>query len=355
MPEYISHEVSEAMDSQPLVKETSTYMTDRDAEKMCKLFADGLDAGIGYDRIFDFMERQGLDKGMVRKLRASVVDYGDQLGEAFTRLGLLDGVSRKVILVAEEQGELVPSFREQGRMFGERYRRRKNIVLSMAESIVLIGLSLVLMSVFSKLKDAMLAYDMWEVLTPAFIKGGLQAAIVSMGITLFLYAWLQAPIDSALRDSFNRLGSKIPLIATPLKQRSIANFTRYLNQSIRAGMDMTRSIELAAEAANSSRFTRYIDPAIQALEGGYSLEQSLSVMKGLPQEVIDYIGIGEETGKLDHNLSFLTDKYDTLADENFDRLVKTFVYVLRLVIMITIFITVVFNGVLELFNNDFDF
>ena len=107
---------------QEIRRETSTYMTDRDAEKMCTLFADGLDAGVGYARILDFMDRQKLDPKLIARLRHAVLETGDRLGEAFARFGILDGPSRKLILVAEEQGTLPQTFKENRGLYDWRMR-----------------------------------------------------------------------------------------------------------------------------------------------------------------------------------------------------------------------------------------
>lgn len=344
-------EASEAEFSKPLVKESSTFMTDSEAEKMCKLFADGLESGIGYDRIFEFMSRQGLGDAMIAKLRSAVIEYGDQLGEAFTRLGLLDAVSRKMILVAEEQGELVPTFREQGRNFAARDRRRKNFAYAFAPSIALLGFAIILWQLIIVMMNGITEGSTWEIIKPALMAGTAQGLTAIAIIIVILWGWLQVPVDLAIRDTSTRLFLLIPLVSKPIKYRSVANFCRYLRQSLRAGMDMSRSIELAGEASNNPRISRYINPAIEAIEAGYSLEQSLSVMKGLDRETLDYIAIGEETGKLEENLAFLAGKFDKLADDNFERLVKFMTQAFQFAIMVVIFITVFFYGVMGMLMN----
>lgn len=346
-------EESQVYAKKPLTKERSTYMTDLDAEKMCKLFADGLDAGIGYARIFDFMERQKLDQSLVDRLRYAVLELGDQLGEAFTRLGILDGVSRKVILVAEEQGELVRTFREQSRMYGERYRRRKQLAFSLVEPAIMICLAIIFRRIMGKVQEAAMSPDMWGVLTPEFITGGIESGVLMMVLGFIAYAWLNAPVDSGVRSSMGRIVFMIPVVSTPARQTSVANYCRYLGQSIRAGMDMFRSIELAAEGSNNPQILGTVDRVISAMEAGYPLEQALSVSRGLPQEVVDYVGIGEETGKLEENLDFMQKRYDELAAESFKRAMAATVYILRFLFIILIFVLAVFSGVMDFFQLGF--
>ncbi len=337
----------------PLVKERSTYMTDVEAEKMCKLFADGLDSGIGYDRIFEFMERQKFDKKLITQLRSSIVDYGDQLGEAFTRLGLLDAVSRKVLLVAEEQGELVPTFREQGRNFGARDKRRRKIGYAFVPSIVLIGFSLILWELVLVIRFGVTQGTTWEILAPAIGVGVMKGLSIIAIISIAIWSWFQVPVDLSLRDASSRFFLNIPVVSKPLAYRSLANFCRYLRQSLRAGMDMSRCIELAAEGSNNPKMTRHIDASIEAIKVGYSLEQALTVMKGIDRETLDYIAIGEETGKLEENLAFLTQKFDTLANESSERVVAFFNSSLLYSVIIATFIMVFWFGLYPLFGDLF--
>lgn len=332
----------------PVVREQSTYMTDKDAEKMCSLFADGLDSGIGYARILDFMERQKLDSKMIQRMRYSVLELGDQLGEAFARFGVLDPASRKLILVAEEQGALPETFREQAKMFGQRYVRRKKIMQSFIEPVILFCLgAFYFRNVISHVVEATFSRDTWQVMEEQFIRSTIETAIFCVVGGFIAYLILNMPVDSSFRDMMGRVWFRMPVISKPLRLAAIASFCRYMRQSIRAGIDMYRSIDLAAEASNSPWFMESTDKVLAVMEAGYPLDQALQAMKGIPDEVLDYVGIGEETGKLDEQLKFLGDRYDTQADEAFDQLANAMVYILRMLFIVFILIFAVFFGVLE--------
>ena len=76
-------------------------------------------------------------------------------------------------------------------------------------------------------------------------------------------------------------------------------------------------------------------------------------MKGVDRETLDYIAIGEETGKLEDNLEFLTKKFDTLADENSERLVNFLNSALLYLILLATFIMVFAFGFYPLFKDVF--
>lgn len=337
--------------SQPaaVVRELSTYMTDRDAEKFCQLFADGLRSGIGYARILDFMERQRLDPKMTARLRSAVLEHGDQLGEAFARFGILDAPARKLVLVGEEQGALPETFAEQSRVYGMRYKRKKQVLLGLVEPAIVFCLGVFFFrNIFSNIIEATFAVDTWGILTDVAIQSGIQTAIFFLLAGGIGYVWLNLPVDSSFREAMARLWFRMPVVSTPLRLDAIAMFARYMRQSIRSGMDIFRSLELAAEATNSPWFMESVDKAFQVLEAGYPLDQALSTMKGMPDEFIDYAGIGEETGRLEENLLFLAERYEEQAAESYKRSLAAFIYLVRILFIVAILVLAVFGGVLDL-------
>ena|SRR5690625_1975819 len=130
--------------SRPVVRESSTYLTDSEAASVCTLFGDGLESGMSYARIVDMLERQGYEKKIVQRLRKALMEQGDMLGEAFARFGLLDATSRKLVYVAEQQGKLPETFKNLSRFYESRHRRRRRLLLSFIEPSILIMLGLIL-------------------------------------------------------------------------------------------------------------------------------------------------------------------------------------------------------------------
>lgn len=320
----------------PIVREHSTYMTDREAEALCQLFADGLSSGIGYARILDFMERRGLDKKMIARLRYAILERGDQLGEAFARIGLLDPPARKLILVAEAQGGLPETFRMQARVYEQRYKRKLKVVYGLVEVAILTCLgAIVFPQVFINGLSAP-GEQVWAVitrtLTIAFIQSGLFLSVAG----LLAYGWLNLPVEFGPRRISRNIWFRIPVFSEPARLYSVANFCRYMRQSIASGMDIFRSLELAAEASDSPFIMRRSAGALDALEQGMSLDRAMATIKDLPDEVVEHVAIGEETGNLEERLAFLTERYDELSMESFARSISVGVYLVRALVIVVI-------------------
>jgi type IV pilus assembly protein PilC len=276
------------------------------------------------------------------------LELGDQLGEAFARFGILDASSRKLILVAEEQGALPETFREQSKFYGRRWTRRKEFVFSMAEPMFMLCLgAFYFRRIFGKIVEATMSKDTWSIMKGAAISATLESLLFVAITSLILYAWLNFPIDSSLRDALGRIWYRLPFVSKPQRLQAVANFCRYFRQSVRAGMDVYRSFELAAEASGSPTFMEQVGNAIHALEQGFPMDQAFAALKDMPDEVIDYIGIGEETGRVDEQLAFLAKRYDKLTDEAAQRQIAARMYIVRLLFIVGIMVLAVFKTVLK--------
>lgn len=330
-----------------VVREMSTYMTDRDAEKVCQLFADGLRSGVGYSRILDFMERQKIDGKMTQRLRVAVLEYGDKLGEAFARFGVLDAPTRKLVLVAEEQGSLPDTFAEQARSYGARYKRKREFAIGMIEPALMFCLGTFFFgNIFGGMMD-MTFGDYWATLGKLAGKSAIQSIIFFLFAGGVAYTWLNLPVDSAFREASGRLWFRMPVVSNAVRLQAIANFARFLRQSLRSGMDIFRSIELAAEASNSPWFMETVAKTHDVLEAGYPLDTAMRQLRGLPDDFVDYVAIGEETGRLEENLLFLANRYDERAHEAFKMSLAATVYFARFALIIGILVFAVFSNVLS--------
>jgi type II secretory pathway component PulF len=321
-------------------RETSTYMTDPQAQKFCEIFAEGLDSGIGYARILTFLERKGFGSEITAKLHNALLEDGMQLGAALARHGILDPAARKLVLVAEDQGTLPQAFKGQIPVYRNRYERKKHILFSFVEPGLLAFLAFfILIPLVSNIKAI---YDagggsFFEVVGNV---GKVVGAPILFGFTLVLmatisgWAWLNTPVEFGLREVFMRLWMRIPGLSAPSRLYAVSLFTRYLGVSITGGMNIFDSIFLAAEASNDPRMLDAIDVVLDAVEEGSNLHQSLSIIKALPDDALDYIGLGEETGRMSEQLKNCADVYEKRAKEMFDQYMATFTYLMRFVLII---------------------
>lgn len=325
-------------------REASTYMTDPQAERFCEIFAEGLESGIGYSRILSFLERKGFKGDLVTKLGRALLEEGSKLGETLARYGILDPAARKLLLVAEDQGTLASAFMSQAPLYRKRYENKKKVIFSLVEPIVLIMIAFgVLLPIVTNIRVLFEA----EALTGAIAS----LLIVPMSLALFFFmayivssfVWLNAPVESGLREVAARMWYTIPGISIPGRLNAQGMFCRYMCASIRGGMNIYESVQLAAEASNDPRLMGDLDRAFDELDRGSNLFDALSKMRALEADVLEYVGIGEETGRMSEMLDRASELYFKRSQETFERYMTFFTNFLRLVTIVIVFAGALFG------------
>ena len=321
-------------DGGAVVRETSTYLTDPQAQRICEIFAEGLDSGLGYARIMNFLERKGVKGSVVNRMRRALIEDGAALSETFARYGLLDPAARKLILVAEKQGTLPQAFRTQIPIYANRYKRKKHVLGACAEPTLLFYLSVFLLLPIMSNIDTI--YKSRDGIGSAVGQVVLGPATMGMFAVLFLiglgWAWLHTPVDFALRDAFASVWMRLPIISKASRLYSISLFARYLGSSLGSGMNIFDSIQLACEASNDPRLSARLEHVFASIEDGVSLSASLSLNKAIPDDIIEYIDLGEETGRMSEMLERGANAFEERSLEVFARTMTAFTYVLRFVL-----------------------
>jgi type IV pilus assembly protein PilC len=323
-----------------IYRETNTYMTDPQAQKFCEVFSEGLDSGIGYARILTFLERKGFEADVITKLHRALLEDGMQLGAALARHGILDPAARKLVLVAEDQGTLPQAFRTQIPVYRNRYERKKTIAFGFVEPSILAFLAFFILvpiivnlrKIFESDGEGLLATlaVVSKYVMPPFMIG---LILIGIGV-LCVWAWLNTPVEFGLREVVIRLWMRIPGLSEPSRLYAVSLFTRYLGASISGGMNIFDSIYLAAEASNDPRMLDAIDVVLASVEDGVNLHQSLSLMKALPDDALDYIGLGEETGRMSDQLENCANIFEKRSREMFERYMAAFTYMMRMFLIV---------------------
>ncbi len=344
---------------QQVQRESSTYLSDPKAMRLCEVFREGLDSGLGYARIMNFLERKGIKSGLVHKLRTALLEDGMSLAETFMRYGILDESARKIIAVAEKQGALPEAFEAQIPIYKARYERKKDILSSLAEPVLLIYVAaFVLLPIMYNIIPlyqsegtdfaALFMAIAGVVIGPAAF--GMLCFFVLIGIG---WAWLQAPVDSNMRRVAAGIWMMIPLVSLPSRYSATSMFARYMGASIAGGMNVYDSLTLAVEASDDPRLPRDLDRALDLLKQGETFEAALSAMRGVPEDVLDYVGLGEETGRLEEMLAKAADVFAERAEGAFEKFMGMFTFALRLVLIIGV-ILVAMLGVVKQLSEQFD-
>lgn len=112
------------------------------------------------------------------------------------------------------------------------------------------------------------------------------------------------------RSGFAALFSVLPVARTVVRTLNIAQFCRNMGVLLNAGLTMTASMELAAEAIAARGTREAILDSRDAIVGGAKLTEALDEIDLLPPVAMSMVRVGEEAGKLPGTFERLSRVYD---------------------------------------------
>ena len=121
---------------------------------------------------------------------------------------------------------------------------------------------------------------------------------VLLGLVLVVIFWFLIRMNDSGRYITDKAILSIPVFGKLIRIISLERFTRVLGSLTNAGVTLPDSMELATKVLGNSNFSRAISITREAVLRGEGLTEPLSKFKVFPQETIQILRVGEQTGQL---------------------------------------------------------
>lgn len=248
------------------------------------------EAGIGFHDALSRLETVQPNAAMrrvIREIREDLV-AGATLGEALRRHEyLFDALHVALVEVGESLGTVAENMRMLIEIVQEKEEIRRAIRRRMAQPIVLVFLANYVLTLPIFMLGGVLAY-VGAILPPTLF---FLFAVFSFVV---LFPVLGAAIGPRMRD---RLLIDIPVFGSIARQNALARFSRALGAAIGAGVEIDRSLRMAARATGNEVMRDAVVEAIP-LVGEHGLAEGLERAGVLPRAIASEVAHGETTGTL---------------------------------------------------------
>ena len=171
---------------------------------------------------------------------------------------------------------------------------------------------------------------------------GLIVAVVIVALVLMVRNWF---VSEKGRRVWETILLRAPLVGPLTAQFAMARFCRMLGTLLGAGVPLIQGLNVARKSIGNQILVDAVERAIQAVQQGGRLGQSLAECKGLfPGSALEMISVAEESGKLDAELVRIAN----VTEGDLDRHLKTAVAFAEpaMLFFIAAFIGVIFIGML---------
>lgn len=151
-----------------------------------------------------------------------------------------------------------------------------------------------------------------------FLNGyGTLTAIVAAAALLGLLYALRQP---AARVAFERWSLKSRLFFDIPRGMHAAQFARNVAMLLTGGMPLNRALETAQAAVGNVHLKQTLSGAIELVRQGKPMKTALEASGALPRILLEFAGVGEETGRLAPMLDQAADILDREVQTKLDRL-----------------------------------
>jgi len=303
-----------------------------------------LHAGLELDRALTIL----LSLGEIERLREPLsavqqrVRGGSSLADALAAHSAFPKLYVSMVRAGELGGNLEPTLRRLADYLARTAAIREAIGSALVYPLILLctaGLSICVILIF-----------VLPEFKPLFEEAGKSlpfATRVVMAVGDFLASWwwaLLALIAAAAygfkraleRPEFRRRWDafklKLPLLGTLFRKMEIERFARTLGTLLGNGVALPTALGMSAETLSNSILAQAVRQTASGLREGEGLAQRLARTQVFPAVALDFMRVGEETGKLDEMLLRQADLYERSVKHTVDRLLALLVPVLTILL-----------------------
>lgn len=136
--------------------------------------------------------------------------------------------------------------------------------------------------------------------------------LLTIGILGFaLYRYLQTEIG---RFKWDRLKLKIPVVGSIIERSLLGRFARSFSMMLKAGVPLTTALNLVADAVSNKFMASKVIEMRRSIERGENLTRVANASGLFTPLVMQMIGVGEETGRVDELLGETAGYYEREVD-----------------------------------------
>jgi len=311
------------------------------------LLADLLRSGVPLLRALDVLRNQSSHKGLQQVLGEvhDRVEDGATLAEAMGPFQRIFGEMAVSMIRAGGEGGFLEEALTRVAEFTEAqedFKKRTLGAIAYPAILAVIGTVIVTLlliffvpkfdELFTRLRErgelpVLTDWMLW--FSAVLRRWGLILLVVAAGVVWFTRRWL---LGEAGRVWWDRTRIRVPLAGQIFLHLAVARFCRVLGTLLRNGVPLLRSLEIASGTMGNRVLAATIDEAREEVSGGMSLAKPLARSGRFPAEVVEMIGVAEQSNTLEKVLLEIADSLERRTWRQLDLGVRLLEPVLLLIL-----------------------
>ncbi len=144
--------------------------------------------------------------------------------------------------------------------------------------------------------------------------------LMGVGVCIFaIRAWLSTPSG---RYAWDRFKLRIPIFGLLLRNVYVVRFSRSLATLNKGGVDMVSALEIVSGVMGNAAWKQLVFETIREVNDGNSIVTAMQRQRFVPATMIQMLGVGEQTGKLQEVLQRVSSFFAREIDNTVANLVS---------------------------------
>jgi type IV pilus assembly protein PilC len=140
----------------------------------------------------------------------------------------------------------------------------------------------------------------------------------------------------AVRYVTHRVVLRVPVAGRIVRKVAVARLSRTLSSMLGSGVSILDALTASAATSGNQVIERAIQDSRDSVAQGMEISEALARHAVLPKLVSGMVGVGEQTGKLDHMFEKVADFFEREAEAEIDGILKTLEPALVVLVGITL-------------------
>jgi type II secretory pathway component PulF len=265
-----------------------------------------------------------------KKILASLLEDANRgvfLSDSLAKFrGVFGELFINIIRVAETSGTLPENLIYLGDELSKRSALRKKVKGALIYPIIILIATIViavamLVFVFPKITPLFLNAKVELPLTTRILIGLSDAVskygiFIGIGIGVLIAGIRSLLIIQPVRFIYHEMLFYVPLFKNAIINYNMANFTRTLGLLLKSGVRITEAIDITASTLTNLVYSRELKQAADHVRKGEFLSRYLAARsRFFPIMMVNMLEVGENTGNLTENLTYLAEYYENEVDD----------------------------------------
>ena len=283
------------------------------------------------DDIIDTIDNKQL-KSTVRDIKKNI-EMGSRLSDSLDlHKKIFPDILVRLVRVGEETGRLEESLSE----VADHLQKMEDLATTVKRALiypffslittgaaVIFWLAYVLPKIMLVIRDLGVTMPLLTVILYELSKFTENYWYILLIIPVLIFLVIQAmKLRPETRYHWDYIKIKLPIVKLLVYNKLLALFSEQLRLLITAGITIDRSLDVAADVMGNEVFKRAILKSKADVVAGNKISDALSARSIFPPLFIRMVSIGESSGNLDQQFSFLARHYYKLVDDFSDKVGK---------------------------------